>query len=373
MVSIYARHLAWHSSGKYSEWQLQAPTMTPIRKSDNVERTRILLPEHYCGESVDLYVNSSCNLKCKTCFLGDNYFATRNDISIVDAKNILTWASRAGVRDAAFLGGEPSLHPHIEDLLRIARDAGILRSRFITNGTRPFQKLIASAAREYISIVHVSLDGASADSNDAIRGRGAYNQAIKTMSILRKHQIPFVITASITPESLGEIASLLALAEESGCCTINIHWVSPTGRAVNGACSISSDAWLAVCRLLMDYKPKRRSLKIQCQPAYWTEDLQALGTTLRRDACAVRERTNLQFMPNGSVYACGLLTDRPGLNAYAWTGDIIVERQGRTELTICQQSGRPGCPVRRDLVREPDSDLEPVPLCIYQRLNNAEN
>lgn len=330
-----------------------------------------LSPAVYRGESVDLYVNSTCNLKCKTCFLGDEYFSTVNNMSIQDAAKILEWAKQAGVRDVAFLGGEPSLHPNITDLLRLSRSIGIPANRFITNGSRPFQKLLSSAASKYIDVAYVSLDGPSAYLNDLIRGRGTFVQATRSMALLRENGIPFVITTSITMSSVGEVNSLIQLAEDSGCTTLNIHWVSPTGRAREGHFSVQPEAWVKLCREVMAYRPKREGLSIQCQAAYAWEGLEDLAG---QGACAVRDRSNLQFMPDRSVYACGLAVDRPGLNAYRWTGESLTVRGGETELSICNTSPNHGCPLRQDVVREPFiNGKNYIPLCIYQRVNNASD
>jgi MoaA/NifB/PqqE/SkfB family radical SAM enzyme len=347
--------------------------LNPRTSSPNSDR-KTFSPANYAGESIDLYVNSTCNLKCQTCFLGDEYFKISNNISVDGAEAVLKWAYAARVHDVAFLGGEPSLHPHIGDLLKLAHDIGIPANRFITNGTRPFQRLLSSVAARHLDLVYVSLDGPTEQSNDLVRGKGVFRQATRTMSLLRDSDIPFVITSSIAPESYSEITSLLDFAENSGCRTLNIHWVSPTGRARDGTSSVAPDAWASLCRQVMNHRIERSGFSIQCQPAYWRADLQDLDPPVQADACAVRERTNLQFMPDGSVYACGLLVDRRGLNGYEWNGDSLTMREGVTELSICLISDGRGCPVRHDVVCDPSTDgAQHIPLCIYQRVYNADN
>jgi MoaA/NifB/PqqE/SkfB family radical SAM enzyme len=356
-----ARETAMGSSGKSFHKVMSSAGM----------HIQSLPPAEFAGDSIDVYVNTVCNLKCKTCFLGEEYFQVAHHISLEDAEAIFRWAHAAGVRDVAFLGGEPSLHPRISDLLRAAREMGIPKNRFVTNGTRPFHRLLLSDAGRYIDIAYVSLDGPTPRSNDLVRGRGVFGQAVRAMALLKERSVPFIITASITPESHSEIGSLLELAETSGCQTLNIHWVSPTGRARDGDSSVTPDDWAALCRSVMSYKRKRQNFSIQCQPAYWWPGLQDMDPPIKLDACAVREHTNLQFMPDGSVYACGLLVDRPGLNGYRWDGESVTVREGPTELKICHAADGPGCPVRRDLVDDPLAEgAHHVPLCIYQRVHN---
>lgn len=336
-------------------------------KSEAIE----LRPSDFLGRSVDLYLNSTCNLKCKTCFLGDDYFTSALDMKLEVARDILRWAKAAQVEDVAFLGGEPSLYPYIAIVLEFSRSIGIPANRFITNGSRPFIKMMSTSVADYVDWVYVSLDGPDEGTNDAVRGRGSFAQAIRSMQILRNRHIPFTITTSLTPSSMERLEDLLGLAEESGCKTLNIHWVSPTGRARDGTCSVLPSKWLELCDQVAAYRPARPDLDLQCQLAYagpGTASRMGLDTT----ACAVRDRTNLQFMPNGSVYACGLLVDRPGMSAYRWVNQSLRVSMGPSELTLCKSS-EPGCPARREVLGEvfAETASEYLPLCIYQRFHNA--
>jgi sulfatase maturation enzyme AslB (radical SAM superfamily) len=340
---------------------------------DAVADAAEFLPTDFRGHSIDIYLNSTCNLKCRTCFLGDEYFSAVNDMDIAVVGNILRWAKAAAVKDVAFLGGEPSLHPKVFQILELSRSIGIPANRFITNGTRPFARMMSSAAADYIDWVYVSLDGPSAASNDAVRGRGTFSQAIRTMALLRDKAVPFTITTSIAPSSYDQVTELLSFAERSACKTLNIHWVSPTGRARDGRSSVAPERWLELCDRVQAYKPMRPDLEVQCQLAY-TRTGAVPGSAIDTNACAVRDRNNLQFMPDGSVYACGLLVDRPSMNGYRWAEQSLRISMTPSELTLCESAGA-GCPARRHLLPTIFSEEAGhyIPLCIYQRLHNATN
>jgi MoaA/NifB/PqqE/SkfB family radical SAM enzyme len=329
-----------------------------------------LRPTDFRGSSIDIYLNSTCNLKCKTCFLGDEYFSVGADMDIVAVGNILRWAKAANVKDVAFLGGEPSLHPEISKILELSRSIGIPANRFITNGSRPFVKMMSSPAADYIDWVYVSLDGPNEASNDAVRGRGTFSQAMRTMALLRDKALPFTVTTSITPSSYNQLPDLMSLAELSGCKTLNIHWVSPTGRARDGNSSVTPQKWLELCDQVRAYKPIRPDLQVQCQLAYARPG--AVDSSLvDTNACAVRDHTNLQFMPDGSVYACGLLVDRPGMNGYRWVEQSLRVSMTPSELTLCHSAGR-GCPARRELLADVfPEEADYLPLCIYERFHSA--
>lgn len=323
-------------------------------------------PQSYRGESIDLYVNSTCNLKCTTCFLGEAYFSRRIDMSLETATAIMRWASAARVSDVAFLGGEPSLHPQIDTFLRTARSTGIPINRFITNGTPPFRRLLKRVP-ELLDRVYVSLDGPTEEINDLVRGRGTYRQAMETIKILRHHGIDFTITSSITPRSVASLPALLQLGEDSGCRVMNIHWVSPTGRAAAGIEPVGKSEWIEVYHNIMNYRPNRADYTVQCQAAYlMQQDLdRRFSPILDPRACSVRSFTNLQFMPDSRVHACGLTVDSPGTHGYVWQDGRLYRRTSPSELSQCDTI-ESGCPLRLD-----GKTKEVLPICIYQRVENA--
>jgi len=338
---------------------------------DSADAGGLLRPDEYRGESIDLYVNSTCNLACKTCFLGDDYFVRGRQMDIEMVESILYWAQRTEITNVAFLGGEPSLHPDIEQLLTLAKQVGVPASRFVTNGSRPFQRLLRSPASQLIDLAYVSLDGPTPIRNDLIRGGGTFAQTTESMTMLSSLGIPFVITTSMVEPSIQEFWETVELAERSACRLLNIHWVSPTGRARNLNLTTAPMVWREICDRVSDYIPSRSGFSIQCEVAY-TASILGARARWEPDAhgCAVRDRSNLQFMPDGAVYSCGLLVDRPSFNGYWWNGSDLVWRSGANELSLCAVSTE-GCPVRMRLQAESLNDTEYLPVCIYQRVRSA--
>ncbi|MFI5910021.1 radical SAM protein [Dactylosporangium sp. NPDC051541] len=339
----------------------------PAPRFRNIE----LRSNDYRGDSVDLYINSVCNLQCKTCFLGDEYFRAGREMSLQNVTEIVRWAKNSGITDVAILGGEPSLHRNVGEVLAKCREIGIDSIRFVTNGSRPFRRLLKTSAREYMDVVYVSLDGPDSETNDAIRGHGAFDQAMRTIEAVSEEKIPSVITASITPASLARFESLLELAEASSCSRLNIHWVSPTGRASAGQLTISPEEWIGLCTFIEAYSPRRQDLRIDCQRAF--VDVRNRGDSAAT-SCAVRDTSNLQFMPDGSVYACGLLVDQPHLNGYRWRDGRVLRADAPNELSICHNHLADGCPARTGVIPSlANSNTNFLPVCIYERAHDASS
>jgi molybdenum cofactor biosynthesis enzyme MoaA len=97
---------------------------------------------------------------------------------VVDA---LAESKSLGVKDYYFTGGEPFMHPRLLDMLDATLQLG--PATVLTNGTllpqRVVESLAASRDRSIYSLeLRVSIDGADAESNDRIRGAGAFGRAM---------------------------------------------------------------------------------------------------------------------------------------------------------------------------------------------------
>jgi hypothetical protein len=85
--------------------------------------------------AVEYMIVNHCNLRCNNCDHGSDlaqpWFVDRSEFE----RDLERLATAARVGEFRILGGEPLLHPHLEDILRIAREARIAEEIvLITNG-----------------------------------------------------------------------------------------------------------------------------------------------------------------------------------------------------------------------------------------------
>ncbi|GAB7079340.1 radical SAM protein [Megalodesulfovibrio paquesii] len=82
---------------------------------------------------INLFVTYRCNLACPYCFARPLAAQHPEHMSAQAFGAFLDWASRAGVPAVAFLGGEPTLHPRLAEMIEATTDAGIAAVLF-SNG-----------------------------------------------------------------------------------------------------------------------------------------------------------------------------------------------------------------------------------------------
>ena len=140
-----------------------------------------------------------CNLRCRHCFIScspDNHsfwFMTRAAV-----RDALEESTALGVKEFYFTGGEPFMHREIagilEDTLRygpatVLTNATLLPGRMVSQLQR-----LRDESRHALEL-RVSLDGYSPETNDPIRGEGAFARAMEGVANLVAAGFRPIITA----------------------------------------------------------------------------------------------------------------------------------------------------------------------------------
>jgi len=85
---------------------------------------------------INIFVTYRCNLACSYCFAKELYGEYPNDLAEADFDRLLAWMQGASLPAAAFIGGEPTLHPRLVEMVQRTAESGISTVLF-TNGIFP--------------------------------------------------------------------------------------------------------------------------------------------------------------------------------------------------------------------------------------------
>jgi radical SAM protein with 4Fe4S-binding SPASM domain len=178
-----------------------------------------------------LYIDltTRCNQRCRHCSIaaGRETSALLQDGEIA---GLLSEAAGMGITRIVFSGGEPMLRPGLRELVEHA--AGLGQSvTILTNGTlldAPAARLLA----RYGVSVKISLDGATAATHDALRGRGAFAGAMRGFRTLQLLP-PELRSAHFTVHrrNVIELPCVPAVLERAGVRNLVVSTVKPAGRA----------------------------------------------------------------------------------------------------------------------------------------------
>src|SRR5664279_6437832 len=126
-------------------------------------------------------------------------------------------------------GGEPTVRPDFWELVDYAT-AHRVGVKFSTNGVRIDEAVARKlAASDYVD-VQISLDGATAEVNDAVRGQGSHAMAIRALENLAEAGFKDAkISVVVTRHNVDQLDDFKALADQYGA-TLRITRLRPSGR-----------------------------------------------------------------------------------------------------------------------------------------------
>ncbi len=173
----------------------------------------------------------ACNLACVHCLSSSGKRDPR-ELSTEQAEAVIDELQRMQVFYVNIGGGEPTIRPDFWHLLEyaVSHQVGV---KFSTNGVRitpERAKFLAST--DYVD-VQISLDGATAEVNDRVRGTGSYDMAIGALENLKDAGFKDAkISVVVTRENVGQLDEFKALADSHGA-TLRLTRLRPSGRGAD--------------------------------------------------------------------------------------------------------------------------------------------
>jgi mycofactocin radical SAM maturase len=173
----------------------------------------------------------ACNLSCVHCLSSSGRRDPR-ELSTAQCQAVIDELERMQVFYVNIGGGEPTVRPDFWELVdyAVAHRVGV---KFSTNGV----KITPAVARrltgtDYID-VQISLDGATAEINDAVRGTGSYQTALAAMAHLAEAGFRgFKLSVVVTRQNVGQLDEFAALARRYDA-QLRLTRLRPAGRGAS--------------------------------------------------------------------------------------------------------------------------------------------
>ena len=327
--------------------------------SGRKDRSRV----HYQRfHNIYLYVTERCQLRCGHCYMGDR-LERGLTLTFDRAIDIIKYCRRLGGEYITFLGGEPTLHPDLPRMVDFAIESGYKQIMINSNGL--LERTIDRIAPEKLYYISFSLDGATAETHDEVRGAKTFE---KTLPCIRRtvsagYQVRLITT--ISKINIHEAASMLELADELGVQMLNFHLFSEEGRGIaNPGWSLAPQEWI-------DFYSYLETIKHNYRTSIWYPPSYATSARLERyveegyRGCVGCALDRLSIFPDGRAYVCSVMFDLPG--NYAFMGENGLElNKADNEFDLfagamydAEQPWLTGCPAEAVLnnqgkVRTPD-------------------
>jgi mycofactocin biosynthetic radical S-adenosylmethionine protein MftC len=293
----------------------------------------------------------ACNLACVHCLSSSGRRDPR-ELTTAECKTVIDELERMQVFYVNIGGGEPTVRRDFWELVDYAttHHVGV---KFSTNGSRITPAVARRlAASDYVD-VQISLDGATVQVNDAVRGPGSFEMALTAMENLADAGFEgFKLSVVCTRHNISQLDEFKAIADRFGA-QLRLTRLRPSGRG--------ADVWGELHPLASQQQELYQWL-VEHGDDVLTGDsffhLSAFGESLPGLNLCGAGRVVCLIDPVGDVYACpfaihesflaGNVRDAGGFSHVWRESDLFLQLRQPQSAGACQScshfdSCRGGC------------------------------
>ena len=161
--------------------------------------------------SMEIEFSRICNFRCSYCYV-DEKVECSNELSREEIRDVIRQAKELGARKIIILGGEPSIYPHLVEMLRFLGEEG-LEIEMFTNGSGIDKELADALAEENVRIA-LKQNSRDEEIQDHLAGKkGAFRMINGALAALKEAGYPskelfLAISTVICQQNIKELPSM---------------------------------------------------------------------------------------------------------------------------------------------------------------------
>ena len=222
-------------------------------------------------------------------------------------------AKALGLQNVKITGGEPLLYGELPSFLRFLNDEGLV-VYIETNGTLMDRDVIGYFKSANVQQVSVSVDAASENIHDDIRGvQGSFQRTLEGLRLLAEADVNSQIMMTLQRKNRMEIPGVIRLSDELGIGSLKINHLVPTGRGKNAFArgeNLSLEELIRLYRMMEEKYPKPEHLDIIFDLPLAFRSIEAIKRGGTREC---RILNILGVLANGDFSICGIGQTTPEL------------------------------------------------------------
>ncbi len=185
-------------------------------------------------------ITNKCNLRCNHCYNANKYFDKKSSeyisahLTLEEAKNIVDKFYSKGFRHIHLLGGEPLAAENLFEIIRYIKHYNMVLT-INSNATLLDDKMQDMLINLGVDQFAASLDGASKEINDRVRGEGTFDLVCRNMIEFNKKikqrsaPIETVLVFTLTKANINDLIKMPELASQLGIDLITFTVFLTTG------------------------------------------------------------------------------------------------------------------------------------------------
>jgi radical SAM protein with 4Fe4S-binding SPASM domain len=167
-----------------------------------------------------LTINRSCNLKCKWCY--SQSASPHDTMPLSTAKISINLMKDLGLTSVTVIGGEPTTHPKLFNIIRQIRDCG-MKVILITNGIKLADKNFLKEAIDCgVSFVNISLKGASERSFKLNTDTNLFCDSIKSVRNMVEMGFDHIVSTTVCNNIRNDFYEMIDIVKDTGSTKFNI-------------------------------------------------------------------------------------------------------------------------------------------------------
>lgn len=312
-------------------------------------------------KKIAIYLTDKCNLQCKHCFIeGDpknTDFLTQSQIDTA-----LKYFSKEKYSKVEFTGGEACISPYLVPSLKIAKKLKY-NTGVNTNGTNVH--LLDQIKPKLVDKLTFSLDGATAKTNDFLRGKGVFKLCINT--IKKAIDMGFYVEAIFTVHKLNyhEITKAIKLLDKIGVKRLSFNFINNRGTAIlNQDLLLPPEKWVS-SRKIIEKASLNTKMSLRYPILFVTpqEFIEIKKNT--NYFCRLLEPVKTEIYPNGNIYHCCFVVGVDDITAGKVTDTKVIMNTAK-EIAFAKKYAHLSCPVH-EVQKLFATKSKLIPLCLYYK------
>ncbi len=177
-------------------------------------------------------ITRACALACVHCRAEAQPRRDPRELTSAEGSGLIDAVAAMGTPVLVVTGGDPLMRPDCFELIAHARERG-LQVGFSPSATGRLTRAALEWAKEAgVHRLHLSLDGATADTHDRFRGvRGSFARTLAAMAQARELGLPLQVGTTVSRVNVHELPMLAELVRTAGAVMWSVFFLVPTGRA----------------------------------------------------------------------------------------------------------------------------------------------
>jgi MoaA/NifB/PqqE/SkfB family radical SAM enzyme len=300
--------------------------MRPLKKTVSFSKN---------STNVFFHILTRCNLSCRHCYINPQQHGSNT----LPVRTIEAWlrifADGTKAANVIFIGGEPTLHPELPSAIKKARRIGFNSITIDTNGYL-FNDILSKVGQDDVDYFNFSLDGATKNLNDAIRGPGSYDRCVEGIRKTVAMGFATSLIYTVSNDNIHELPDMVPIIRDLGIDRFFIQVIGIRGKSAGDQpkkLQVLQTDWI---RIIPGVAEKVAELGITTTyPKVFLDHDEPFE-------CAGRVAENYFIFPNGRVYRCPLCEDFP-LHSLVMEKNRLIKAGGINESHLFELSIPEGC------------------------------